>query len=146
MLATIATRRIEPGAERLRRAVQAAWASQRNRGPPSSGRAADGDIFPGHRLRYAAAIDHGDAVGERQHLVEIIGDEEHAGAALARLKQMLMHIGDRTDIQAARRLAGEDEARFAAPSRGPGSASACCRRTAAASRPAGQGIARRTSR
>ena len=68
--------------------------------------------FRGQGFRYAAAIDDGDAVGETQDLVEIIGDEEHRCSPLARLDQMLMHIGHSTDIQAARRLAGENEAGF----------------------------------
>src|SRR6266511_2215598 len=83
------------------------------------------DAMPGHHeaklldrdmaaldgRRYPAAIDDGDPIGKRQDLIEIIGDEEHRRADIAGVDQALMDIGDRTDIEPARRLAGKDEAR-----------------------------------
>ena len=47
-----------------------------------------------------------------EDFVEIIGDEQDRRAGLPRRDQLLMHIGDRADIEPARRLAGEDEARI----------------------------------
>jgi hypothetical protein len=54
---------------------------------------------------------HDDAVGQRQHLVEILGDQQDRRAALARLEQLRVHIGDGADVEPARRLVGEDDAR-----------------------------------
>ena len=47
---------------------------------------------------------HGDPVGERQELVEILRDQHHAGAAPARLEQAAVHLGRRADVEAAGRL------------------------------------------
>ena len=86
----------------------------------------------GQRLREPPGIDHGDAVGERQQLVEVLGDEEDAGAAFARGEEPAMDLGLRADVEAAGRLVGEDQPRACGRARGRGSASGYCRRRGAA--------------
>ena len=54
---------------------------------------------------------HGDAVAERQHLVEVVGDQQHRGAGVARGDQLLLHVGDGADVEAPGRLVGDDEPR-----------------------------------
>src|ERR1043165_6152321 len=70
----------------------------------------DADVFAPQSLRDAAAIDDGNAVGKAQNLIEVVGDQQYGRAAPPGFDEMLMHIGDRTDIEASRWLAGEDEA------------------------------------
>ncbi len=56
-------------------------------------------------------MDDGDAVGQREKLVEIFRNQQDPGARPRRLAQARMHGDGRADIEAARRLVGEDEAR-----------------------------------
>src|SRR5690349_23030842 len=73
----------------------------------------DGHDAARHRRRHATAIHDDDAVGQREQLVEILGDEQDAGAPGAGFQELLMDIADRADVEAARRLVGEDDARIA---------------------------------
>ncbi len=95
---------------------------------------------------------HGDPVAQRQHLVEVVGDQQHRRARIARRDQLLLHVGDRADVQAPGRLVRDDQPRRCAASRWPmpapsapgrGSASACCRPTARAPARRGRRRARR---
>src|SRR5688572_6863865 len=70
----------------------------------------DGHVAPCHRRRHAAAIHHDHAIGECEQLVEVLGDQENAGSGGARLQELLMHIADRADVEAPRRLVGENDA------------------------------------
>src|SRR5207249_5933174 len=54
---------------------------------------------------------HRDAVGERADLVELARDEEDSAAARALLEQPLVHVLRCRDVEAARRLADDDEPR-----------------------------------
>jgi hypothetical protein len=87
-----------------------------------------------------------DHVRQRHHLVQILGDQQDRRAARARLQQLGMDEGDRPDVQPAHRLVGQDDLRRPAPAPGPGSASACCRPTAAGSACRAPGSARRSVR
>ena len=64
-------------------------------------------------LGQVSAMDHQDPVGQRLDLVKILGYQEHRRAAVAGLDQPRVHIGHGADIQAARRLAGENDVRIA---------------------------------
>ena len=68
--------------------------------------------------REAAGADDADRVGERLHLVEVLGDQEDGGAAGAGVEQAGVDVGDRADVEAAGRLVGEDDR--AGPARGRG--------------------------
>ena len=63
---------------------------------------------------------------------------------LARREQPAVDLGLRADVEAARRLVGEDEARLRGRGRGRGSASGCCRRREAAPAHPAPGSGRRS--
>src|SRR5687768_481918 len=71
----------------------------------------DGHVAPRHRRRHAAAIHHDHPIRQREQLVEVLGDQQDAGAGSARLQQLLMDVADCADVEAAGRLVGEDDAR-----------------------------------
>ena len=52
---------------------------------------------------------HGDAVAEGQHLVEILGDEEHGEPGVAGRHQPGMDVLGGPDVDAAGRLRGEQD-------------------------------------
>ena len=62
------------------------------------------------RARFAepAALHHGDAVGQREDLVQVFADEQQRGALRAGIEELLMHVRDRADIEAPGRLVGDD--------------------------------------
>ena len=60
-----------------------------------------------------ALVHHGDPVGEREDLVEVLGDQQHADAVRRRLAQVAVHGLDRGDVEAARRRRGDEHARLA---------------------------------
>ena len=64
-------------------------------------------------------VHHGDAVGEREHLVQVLADQQHGAAGGRRVQQLLVHIGHGADVQAPGRLAGDDQPRRAAGQRAP---------------------------
>src|SRR5690606_16195573 len=47
--------------------------------------------------------------GQRQHLVEVFGNEQHRRPSGARREQPLLHVRDGADVEPARRLVGEDD-------------------------------------
>ena len=55
----------------------------------------------------AAAIEHGDAVGDGDQLVELARDQQHADAAARRGADLAVDRLDGADIEAARRLRGD---------------------------------------
>ena len=91
--------------------------------PPPSIRRPISSIAVEPRTDFAgdlAAIEDDDAIGESDQLVELFGYEQHRAAAVAKVEQALMDEGDAADVDAARRLAGDE-------------AAADCRRTRARS-------------
>ena len=92
----------------------------------------------------AAAIEHGDAVGDGDQLVELAGDQQHADAAAGGGADLAIDRLDGADVEAARRLGGDQrhqriERQLASPAR----PSAGCRRTGRRRRPRVQRRARR---
>ena len=55
-----------------------------------------------------AARHHGDAVGEFEHFVEILGDQQHRGAAVALLDDLRANVGDGREIEAEAGI-GDDQ-------------------------------------
>ena len=55
----------------------------------------------------AAAVHDADAVGEEQDLVEVLADQEDAGAGVARVAEPLVHRGGGAHVEAAARAVGE---------------------------------------
>src|SRR4051794_1428591 len=90
--------------------------------PPKSGRRPraagheDPDLLLARRRRQLtddpALEDHEDAVGERAHLFGLERDEQDPAALVALGDQPLVHELDRADVQAARRLMGEQQLRI----------------------------------
>src|SRR5262249_38749014 len=60
-----------------------------------------------------ARVDHEDAVGEREDLLELERDEEHGTTGVALLDEPAVNELDRADIEAARRLCGDEHPRLA---------------------------------
>ena len=58
-----------------------------------------------------ALVDHRDAVGEREDLVEVLRDEQHADVSLRRLAQVAVHRLDRGDVEPACRRRDDEHAR-----------------------------------
>ncbi len=58
-----------------------------------------------------ALVHDRDPVGEREDLVEVLGDQQHADAVGGRLAQVRVHRLDRGDVEAARRRRGDEHAR-----------------------------------
>ena len=61
----------------------------------------------------AAVVEHDDPVGDGQQLVEVRADQQHAGARVAAAAQLGVHELGGADVDAARRLRGQHEARLA---------------------------------
>ncbi len=64
-----------------------------------------------------AAVHHRDAVGERENLGEVGRDEQDRLPGVARFAQPRVNELDRADVDAARRLRGEQHLEMRAPSR-----------------------------
>src|SRR5688500_11798678 len=60
-----------------------------------------------------ALEDDEDPVGERQDLVQLEGDEQHAAAFVALPDEAAVDELDRADVEAARRLCGDQDLRIA---------------------------------
>ena len=75
-------------------------------------------------------IHHGDAVGEREQLLEVLADEEHAAAARAQIEEQAVDELGGADVDAARRLRRRGAASGRARARGRAAPSAGCRRRA----------------
>src|SRR2546426_3941549 len=58
-------------------------------------------------------VHHGDAVGEREDLVQVLADQQHAHAVGGRVAQVRMHRFDRADVEPARRRGRDEQARLA---------------------------------
>ena len=121
---------------------------------PRPGGPAPAIIRPSVRSSAAAAVDladdaagehHQDAVGERQDLVELDRDHQHGAARVAALHQLAMDELDGADVDAARRLADQQDLRARAPSRAPAPASAGCRRRSSTSAGRARAGARRSA-
>ncbi len=63
------------------------------------------------RLEKRALIDHGDAVAEREDLVEILRDDQHGGAGFGEIKQRLIDCRGRPRVHSPGRLADDQYAR-----------------------------------
>jgi hypothetical protein len=57
-------------------------------------------------------VDHGDAVGKAHEFVEVLGNQDDAGAAVAGGQEAFVNVGGGADVEAARRLGGEHDLRF----------------------------------
>src|SRR5438477_12846603 len=58
-------------------------------------------------------VDDEDPVGQRENLFELERDEQHTDARVALLDQPPVHELDRADVETARRLRGDQDARVA---------------------------------
>ena len=58
-----------------------------------------------------AVVEHDDAVGERQQLVEVLGDHEHPGPGGPALEQELLGGPHRGDVEAPARVGDDDQRR-----------------------------------
>jgi hypothetical protein len=65
--------------------------------------AANVQLLGRQRRAEPPAIEHGDAVGEHQELVQILRDQEDTGAAGAGGEQAPVDVRDRADVEAAGR-------------------------------------------
>ncbi len=75
---------------------------------PADGVAVDGR---GELGGDAAAVHHPDPVGEEEDLVEVLADQEDAGAAVAGDPEALVDRGGGAHVEAAARAVGDDDAR-----------------------------------
>src|SRR5439155_13128440 len=90
---------------------------------PASGRHQVADVVHRERVRCAiarraasddAATEHDDeSIRQREQLVEILGDQQDARATLARASQQLARGDGAPDVETARRVEGDDQARLA---------------------------------
>ena len=64
-----------------------------------------------------ALVHHGDPVGEREDLVEVLADQQHGDAVGGGVAQVRVDGLDRADVEPARRRGGDDQARLAVNSR-----------------------------
>jgi hypothetical protein len=79
---------------------------------PSPGRSLRASIpMPGAARPQWPCMHHRDAVAQRQHFVQVVGDQQHRRAGIARGEQLLLHIGHGADVQAPGRLVRDDQAR-----------------------------------
>ena len=60
-----------------------------------------------------ALVDDEDAVGEREHLLELERDEQHGASLVALLDEPAVHELDRADVEPARRLRRDQDTRVA---------------------------------
>ncbi len=60
-----------------------------------------------HRADDPALEHHRDAVGDLEQLLEVLADHDHAAAARAEPEQLVVDEGARRDVEAARRLRGD---------------------------------------
>ena len=67
-----------------------------------------GGLGPVERADEVAAVDHADAVGEGEDLVELGGHQQHGGALVADLDDAAVDELDRADVEPTGRL-GDDE-------------------------------------
>ena len=58
---------------------------------------------------HLAVVQHGDPVGHVEQLVEVLGDQQHAGAAGAAFEQQLLGSSGGGDVEAAARVGGDDQ-------------------------------------
>ena len=68
-----------------------------------------GGVGPVELADELAAVEHADAVGEREDLVELGRHEQHGGARVAHLDDAAVDELDRADVEAARRLRDEQQ-------------------------------------
>ena len=81
---------------------------------PSAGLdALDRRLGDRHVRHDASAIHHGDAVGEREDLLQVLADQKHRAAARAERQELAVDELGRADVDAARRLRGEQDFRLA---------------------------------
>ena len=59
----------------------------------------------------AAAVHDGDAVGQLEQLVEVLADQQHAGAAGPAFEQQLLGAPGGGDVEAAARVGGDHQRR-----------------------------------
>ena len=52
---------------------------------------------------------HRDPITEGQHFVKVVRNYQHAGASVACVNQLLLHVSHRADVQAPARLVGDDK-------------------------------------
>ena len=91
-----------------------------------------------------ALVDHEDPVGEREHLLELERHEQHRAALVALLDEAPVDVLDRADVEAARRLGGDQHPRVAGDLAGERRPSAGCRPRAPPARVAARRRGRRT--
>ena len=60
----------------------------------------------------AAGVDHDDAVGEGEDLLELVGDQQHGDASVGGGAQALADELDRPDVEPAARLGGDEHGRL----------------------------------
>ena len=70
-----------------------------------------------HLAADAPGVDHDDAVGEGEDLLELAGDQQHGDAVVGGGAQALAHELDGPDVEAAGRLGGDEDRRTADSSR-----------------------------
>ena len=78
---------------------------------------------------------HRNPVAQRQHLVEVIGDQQHRRAGVAGGHQLLLQIGDGADVKAPGGLVRHDQLRRPAVGRKQGAAQDQLLHVAARERP-----------
>ena len=114
-------RRREPGAARSRGSSRITPASSAPCPAISSAeRVAASSVVGGRRRRQAAAVHHGDAVGRARGSRR--GPRRSAATPAPRaprVEQAAVHVGDGADVEAPRRLVGEDERGSRARGRAP---------------------------
>ena len=99
----MAVRRREPFME-ARRAVDDATHQQPD--------ALDVGFGSRHLPTDLAGVDHDDAVGERKDLLELVGDQQDGDPAVGSGAQTLADELDRSDVETAARLGGDQHGRF----------------------------------
>jgi hypothetical protein len=72
-----------------------------------------GGVGGGHHRDEAAAVHHGDAIGEREHFVQLRGDQEDRLARVARGEELGVDELDGADVHAAGGLRGEQDVEVA---------------------------------
>ena len=58
-------------------------------------------------------VEDDDAVGEREHLVEVLADQQHGDVELRGVAKVVVNVLDRADVETARRRGGDQHARRA---------------------------------
>src|SRR5207247_7570272 len=86
----------------------------RSRSLPRYARHGQAELLLGHFRSVlpddAPLVDDEDAIREREDLVELQRDEQDGLSAVARLDEPPMDVLDRSDVEAARRLRGQQDA------------------------------------